>query len=657
MRGECASNVEDRSRPAAPPAWTSNDAARARVSALAILALALCGLGLHAARFHPFFADDALISLRYAKRLLQGLGLSWTDGAPVEGYSNLLWILLTAALGALGVELVTAARVLGLACTAVALGALVWRYRGSTLVASIPAIAGAATLVLAAPIAVWAIGGLEQPLVAAGLAVAVAALLPHLGELAPPRRNAWIASLSLAVICWTRPDAPLFTAIVCGMWVVLAGFRAASFRAAARLALLPIVFVLAQLAFRLVYYGDFVPNTARAKISPSWPHFVHGAGYLWRGFLSLSPVSELASLAALLAFAPFVRADASHRRRVAFLGALALAWSAYLVAVSGDIFPAFRHFVPLLVLLGFLVAETSRFWIDRTRGSRGLGLVLLLCAASFPLYLAGQWSHFQTRRALAERFEWEGQVVGLALKRGFGDQQPLLAVTSAGTVPYWSELPALDMLGLNDRYLAHNPPESFGKGNLGHELGDADYVLGRKPDLLLYHIGLLRSRLRAGQELHARPEFHAHYTAVRFVGHEPTTQRFDAWVRRDSEKIGIRREGERIVVPGYLFNGNATTVAALDAEGRFVVPVTQAEPAALFGLTLASGRWRLSADASWKTTFGMRGSGSDPVSVRRLAPDMFEVSGPDPVTVDVQVLAAPLTRAELRSVTLTRLGS
>ena len=37
-------------------------------------------LCLHTRRYLPFIADDALISLRYAKRFAQGLGLTWNDG-------------------------------------------------------------------------------------------------------------------------------------------------------------------------------------------------------------------------------------------------------------------------------------------------------------------------------------------------------------------------------------------------------------------------------------------------------------------------------------------------------------------------------------------------------------------------------------------------
>jgi len=73
--------------------------------ALFIGLLAATVLIVHA-RSYPFLTyDDAFISLRYAQRLLDGQGLSWTEGPPVEGYSNLLWVLACALLAALGVDL------------------------------------------------------------------------------------------------------------------------------------------------------------------------------------------------------------------------------------------------------------------------------------------------------------------------------------------------------------------------------------------------------------------------------------------------------------------------------------------------------------------------------------------------------------------------
>ena len=78
---------------------------RAAIAVALVLLVSLGSLCTHARHYLPFLADDALISLRYANRLLEGNGLTWTDGHPVEGYSNLSWTLLVALLGALGMDL------------------------------------------------------------------------------------------------------------------------------------------------------------------------------------------------------------------------------------------------------------------------------------------------------------------------------------------------------------------------------------------------------------------------------------------------------------------------------------------------------------------------------------------------------------------------
>ena len=45
-----------------------------------------------------FLTDDAFISFRYARNLLDGHGLVFNPGEYVEGYSNFLWILELTAL-------------------------------------------------------------------------------------------------------------------------------------------------------------------------------------------------------------------------------------------------------------------------------------------------------------------------------------------------------------------------------------------------------------------------------------------------------------------------------------------------------------------------------------------------------------------------------
>src|SRR5882724_6702798 len=74
----------------------------------------------------PFVAEDALISYRYSDRFLHGQGLTWNSGEFVEGYSNLLWVLLVAAGGLVQPNLILVGWILGLLANAAVLVSIAW---------------------------------------------------------------------------------------------------------------------------------------------------------------------------------------------------------------------------------------------------------------------------------------------------------------------------------------------------------------------------------------------------------------------------------------------------------------------------------------------------------------------------------------------------
>jgi len=59
----------------------------------------------------------------------------------------------------------------------------------------------------------------------------------------------------------------------------------------------------------------------------------------------------------------------------------------------------------------------------------------------------------------------------------------LVATNAAGALPYFSDLPVIDMLGLTNRHIARARPDT--EGWIGHERGDGAYVLDREPDLVI----------------------------------------------------------------------------------------------------------------------------------------------------------------------------
>ncbi|MEZ4329177.1 MAG: hypothetical protein R3B40_28375 [Polyangiales bacterium] len=545
---------------------------------------AWCMLAWHVSRYWPFIADDALISLRYAQRLTDGAGLTWTVGVPVEGYSNLLWVLGCAGLGALSVDLITAARVLGMAGMALALACVALFERPRDRAAYAGGALAAVHLALIGAIGVWAIGGLEQPLVAGLLALGLW-LAQRLVEGADDART-WPASCALALLCLTRPDGAYLAALV-GLGVILArGVSLPSMRVAMRLGVWPVVAVLGQLAFRLAYYGDWVPNTARAKLALSSARLEQGWDYVFEAGVWYWPLALLVL--------PALRRPT---RAMALIVVPLVGWLAYVVFIGGDIFPGRRHMVPAVVCLALLgsVALTRGL-----RGPRDADTRRKLVSATLTTMLAMVAMGWQWRltaqdpanhRAVEERWEWDGQVVGHLLGDAFRSEQPLVAADPAGCIPYFSELPALDLLGLNDRYLATHPPPDFGRGFLGHELGDGDYVWSQTPDLLLFcgpH-GSDRGCFRSGHELRARPDFRAHYQLVTFEGREPYAVRSQVWVRRDG-RVGVRTgsDGERHV-PGFLLTGPGV-VAALDAEGQIAAELP-AGATAVLDLRGVDGSW------------------------------------------------------------------
>ena len=74
-----------------------------------------------------FLTDDAFISFRYVRNLLEGYGLVFNRGERVEGYSNFLWVLELALLwDVFGLRPEHAAPWLSVAFTVGTVAAMLW---------------------------------------------------------------------------------------------------------------------------------------------------------------------------------------------------------------------------------------------------------------------------------------------------------------------------------------------------------------------------------------------------------------------------------------------------------------------------------------------------------------------------------------------------
>jgi arabinofuranosyltransferase len=574
----------------APPLFSPAPAPRARIntplSLLALAAICCVALSLQMLHFWPFMTDDAYISLRYSQRLLAGHGLTWNDmRPPVEGYTNLLWVLLCAALGAVGMNLETAAHMLGITSTLAAIAAVAAQvYRDYPVkIRFLSALLGCLALSLSAPTAVWALGGLEQPLLAALLAWAAYFGIRWVSTPKGQARDADVMGVLLGFALLARADAALFTALFYLGAVLADGVRPRTLITRARVLPIPILFFLGQELFRHAYYGEWVPNTAYVKVAFTLHRLRTGLKYDLMGVRSEFVFIALAVIGCAALWI------GGKRRQVILLATISVGWLFYIFVIGGDIFPSYRHFVPAMALMGFLVAGCglltleAPFRFSRVRVAIFRILTLLVLTSDF----------FSPR----ETWEKEGKAIGVFLRTAFGERHPLLVSDAAGVVPYYAEMDVIDPLGLNDHHIARHPISDRGRGWVGHELGDGKYVLDHKPDLFLLSNFQSVAAFPADQQLLADPRFPAHYQLIHIDAGPPNPIRAGLYIRRIDGKLGIVRSGDQERVPGYLAaTNNANAVRLIDNRAQLVIPPHGS--AQFPAIPLDRGIWKLTASGA-----------------------------------------------------------
>ncbi|MFZ1728688.1 MAG: hypothetical protein WAV84_01050 [Bacteroidota bacterium] len=384
------------------------------------------------------------------------------------------------------------------------------------------------------------------------------------------KRPLLITSLPLGLLVLTRPDGILF-ALIFVLAFLLIRWRWNSdwsMSGAMLLISIPLLLLIGQMLFRALYYQDWLPNPARIKLALTGQRIHDGIRYMLDGAISQLFIWIPAAIALV---ALFVKTRA--RPHAVLLQMLLGGWGSYVVFIGGDFFPAFRHFVPLIVVAITMIVEAVRVYVPElnARGRRtSLFVSVSFALIALPGFYLVQRVHPNYLEGLTERWEWDGEVLGLLLKDAYTNKQPIIAVTAAGCIPYWSELPVIDMLGLNDRYIARHLPSTFGRGWVGHDAGDGDYVLSLRPDIIIFSAGYPQPQFHYKDDFHEGSPFHKLYSAVWFSGNVPYRDTARVWLRRDSPLIGMKLVKGVLAIPGEYFASRRQNPAQLNYKGHMM---------------------------------------------------------------------------------------
>lgn len=438
-----------------------------------LLACSILILFLHAYSYN-YVVDDAYISYRYARNLVDGHGLVFNPGERVEGYTNFLWVMMTALGMQAGLDPVHLTKVLCFAFSAMTLIVLYF-YAGRVFGIKGPVRLLPPLLAAASPaLAVWSLGGLETTFFTF---VVTAAVLSHLSDL--ERGRIPLASSAFSLLAsLARPEGIVVAVILfADLLRRRPGVRALG------LWLLPLAAgYLPYFAWRYSYYGFLFPNTFYAKTGGGLDHAARGLSYAKDYFIS--PGGWLF----LFALVPLV----TLRRKWGLVLVVCAVWTAYVIVVGGDGLAMHRFFVPAIPLLFLLASAGVREAAHCLAGARGRRAEACLIAVVFALGIGTTFYPSLSSRdkdfVIEDRIRVQGNWVPIGKwLSSYARPGDSIAVTAAGALPYYSGLYTIDMLGINDVHIAHREMPAGRAGIAGHEKYDMEYVLSKRPTYIFHY--------------------------------------------------------------------------------------------------------------------------------------------------------------------------
>jgi hypothetical protein len=393
----------------------------------------------HAAGFAwawPYIMDDALITYRYSRHVGDGLGPFWNvTGAlrPVEGFSSLLHMVLLGVLyGVTRVDVELVGKVLGLVCSLAAMGSIGWHARRQNL--SLAGTCVALSPFLLPPMMMHSASGMETTLY---VLLAWLAPMACLRVLTAPAGGAGLTALVVLSLLGTM-TRPEFGVNAGGLFLLVAwrrpDLRARLLKTVLLLYVLPGV---ALTGWRLMIYGDVVPNTfyVKQRLPGLW-----GLGYVRRFLL-------ICGLPYLLIVAPsFRRLWRDHRDLVLVVIVTVGLPCLYFTSVRPLMGWWYRFLIPQLPMLAWLAAvavstapASARRTILVTLRPIGAALLVVFALAQIPAALNFIPLRHHDDARLAE--------VGRRL-RPFAAPDRSFSYYDIGRLPYEADWTVVDVVGL-----------------------------------------------------------------------------------------------------------------------------------------------------------------------------------------------------------------
>jgi arabinofuranosyltransferase len=414
--------------------------------------------------------DDAYIYLVYVKNLINGNGLTY-NGMRVQGFTSILWVLLLSIGGLLiPAPLPQIAEAMSMA-SGLFVMAVIYRTGRRVQMSKLQSMMVLLLLLSTGDFVFYMGNGLETVFFSGMIVLSVSFLFTK-------DQGTVLKSVSFPVVSaltvLTRPEGALITVAI----MIFLLWSTKAYKSFVRCVIILFVFLAPILLILRIYYGYWLPNTYFAKSGAGLSNLLQGLNY------SVHFVQSKGIIVLFLIYVLLFRSKIMGKQAFPLFIIIAF-WFFQVTVQGGDNMVGFRMFVPIVPLMYLLVLMGMKHVDIKYTGYA----VLFTCFLHVMTYNFGTIIGSSRNVSLKmHAFSWRQDYairkkIGMRLEETFPSSSTV-ALNAAGIIPFYSGLRTIDMLGLNNEYIAHN-----GKRDTelvyGHQRGDGAYVLSCKPDIII----------------------------------------------------------------------------------------------------------------------------------------------------------------------------
>jgi tetratricopeptide (TPR) repeat protein len=503
--------------------------------------------------------DDAFITFRYVKNLVEGNGLVFNAGERVEGYTNFLWTIILTVPTILKIDIVNASQFLS---SFFGIAVLIVTFFISRLTnpnaqnkkdkkefAVLFNLVPVVLLVFTGAFSYWASSGMETSFF---IFLILIGLFFYIKKLQSNKIN-YYTPIFLSLATLTRPEGILFFAIVYlhKIIFIIRGWKKSDsilrkifskenlFEIS--IFLTPVLF---HTIFRLIYYSYPLPNTYYAKVNYDYSTFKSGIEYL------ILFIQDYLLYGTILAAPLFFIIKKKFAFEISLFYLIIFLYSFYVIIIGGDVLALHRFWLiitPLVYILwGIFLKELNVLISEKNilSNSKLIATILLLVTIviGYYNYISNEEKINQIKDkeiALVNQFQEQAEIINNL--ESIKKKKLTIAISTIGALSYYTDATVIDMLGLTDEYIAHNPelipeisndPENPWK----EKKYNTSYIISRKPDYILFSTGSKPSAY-AERALFTNNNFFYNYF-IQFIP-RPLGRHLFYYARKSEEQIKL----------------------------------------------------------------------------------------------------------------------